>query len=362
MVWQAAIPAAINVVGSLIGANEADDAADDAERAQARAAAQQLALQREIWQDQRQLHMPYYTAGLHGMYGGTGLMNLLGHGGGSAPASSGQPENAFSQYTDGTYGQQTPAQQETDKWSRYLAANPDVMNAFNTQNLANSPHLLGGGGKGTDLDGNGSISPEEYARYHYQAHGQAENRGFGQPVQAAPAPTQPTAPAPNIIPDGNGGYRQGGDQEPLAVAGPTEGPMTQTLRQTPGYMWLQDETRRMREGSAAARGELLSGGAIAEADRQVLGLADQTYQSAVANQYNLAVLGQGGATSIQNAGNTFAAGAGNAYYNQGQAAANGAYGRANAFNQGLAGVTDAVGGYFSNNKKPQTPSITDGWS
>jgi hypothetical protein len=53
----------------------------------------------------------------------------------------------------------------------------------------------------------------------------------------------------------------------------------------------------------------------------------------------------GSAAQITNAGNNFANNASNAFYNQGQAAANGAYGSANAFNQGLQGVYgSAMGG------------------
>lgn len=353
MVWQIAAAAGLNAIGSIIGAGAQNNAAKDATRAQTQAAQQQLALQREIYQDQRQLQQPYYQMGLQGMYGQSGLMNLLGFsqpgGGGQSGASpqptTGQPTNAFANYASGTYGQQTPAQQEGDKWQGYLDANPDLMQHYSANNIANSGHLLGGGGKGADLDGNGVISPQEFGQYHYQTHGQSEGRSFGEPQTVGPAPTQPTS-NPNIVANGDGSYGSGSDQNQLsaAPATPTEGPMTQTLRQTPGYQFMQDETQRMREGSAAARGELLSGGAIAEADRQVLGMADQTYQQSVNNAFNMANIGMGSAAQIQSAGNNFAAGASNSYAQQGQAAANGAYNRGNAFNAGLQGVGNAAMG------------------
>lgn len=361
MAWEIAAATAANIAGSLIGGKKQSDAAKRAAEAQERAAQQQLALQREIYQDQRQLQQPYYQLGLQGMYGPTGLSNLLGittPAGYSGvqyqePRATNGPTNAFDAYASGSYGMQSPAQQNSNKWQGYLDANPDLMDHYSNNNIANSPHLLGGGGKGADLDGDGTISPTEFGQYHYNTHGRSEGRQLvSTPAPTAPTPAQPTAVAPPAP-------TQPIKQDPLAPeapAAPQEGPMTQTLRQTPGYMFLQDETRRMREGSAAARGELLSGGAIAEADRQVMGLADQTYQQSVNNNFQLANLGMGAAAQIGNAGNYFANGAGNAFGAIGNAQAGGAIGRANAFNAGLQGVTDAFsfglgnGGFFGGSR------------
>ena len=378
MVWEIAAAAGINGIASIVGAGAANNAAKDAQRAQEQAANRQIDLYERIYDDQRQLNMPFLQGGYQAMYGNSGLMNLLGHGSGptqaapgqgSPSAQPGQPANAFANYASGQYGLQTPAEQESDRWSSYLTANPDVMQHYANNNVANSPHLLTGGGAGADQNGDGTISPEEWAQSHYQTYGQAEGRGFGepaQPQQVGPAPTQPVS-GPNIVANGDGSYGQTSGADQTVQATPSaEGSMTQTLRQTPGYQFLQDESKRQVGNSFASRGKLLSGAAVNALNERTLGLADQTYQSAVNNQYNLAVLGQGGASSIQNAGTNFANGAGNAFAQQGQAAANGAYSRANAFNGAVNGVAGSVGwglgaanGYFDGKK--QTPSITDGW-
>jgi hypothetical protein len=371
MVWEIAAAAGISALGSIIGGKKQSDAAKDAAAAQSDAANRQIDLYQDIYNDQRMLQQPYYQMGLQGMYGPSGLSNLLGV---TTPAAySGvqyqepraqpaQPQNAFSQFASGSYGTQSPAQQreaaaqqQTDQYQAYMDANPDLMQHYSNNNVANSPHLLGGGGAGADLDGDGTISPAEFGRYHYNTHGRSEGRAL--PASNALSPSAGGA-NPGVVAVGDGLYMPGGNQQPVIEAGPAptqpvgkeiapeapaEGPMTQTLRQTPGYMFLQDEARRMREGSAAARGELLSGGAIAEADRQVMGLADQTYQQSVNNNFQLANLGMGAAAQISNAGNYFANGAGGALGSIGNAQAGRAYGQANAFNAGLQGVTDAVG-------------------
>ena len=350
LTWAIAGSSLLGGIGSIFGASEQSDAASDAARAQTQAANRSIDLQERIYDDQRQLHQPFYQAGLRGLYGDSGAMALLGHtqpGGGG-----GQRQNAFSDYASGTYGTTTPAQQEESIWAGYLSANPDIMRHYSNNNIANSPHLLGGGGAGTDLNRDGTISPEEFAQYHYQNYGQAEGRSFGEPQNAFAGGSNPP---PNIVADGNGGYRQGGESQ-LAVAGPapsqpigkevapSEGPQTAALRATPGYQFLQDESKRQLENSFASRGKLLSGAAMDALNTRTLGLADQTYQQSVNNNFNLANLGMGSAAQISNAGTNFGNAASNAFYNQGQAAANGAIGQANAFSNGLQGVSDSIFG------------------
>ena len=346
--------AVVGAGASLAGASSQRNAAKDATRAQTAASQQEIALRREIYEDQRNLQQPYYQAGLQAMYGGPGLMNLLGHtsptGGPVAANDAGTaPQNAFSQYASGTYATQTPAQQEAGRWQAYGDANPDVRNAFHTQNMANSPHLLGGGGKGADLDGNGAISEDEYLQWHYNAMGRSEGRGFGDYGSSKVTETPMQMPSPGVVANGDGSYGQTGGNQLSAGPAPSGGSepigsMTATLRQTPGYQFLQDESKRQLENSFASRGKLMSGAAMHALNDRTLGLADQTYQQSVNNQFNLANLGMGSAAQITNAGSNFAAGAGNAYNNIGNAQAQGAYGRANAFAGGLQGVSDSFFG------------------
>lgn len=343
--WAIAGAAGLGSLGSIFSARESSDAASDAARAQTQAANRQIDLYEDIYADQRQLNEPFYQAGLQGLYGNNGVMNLMGFtqpgGTTSAPAVTGQPANAFANYASGSYGAQTPAQQQTNQWQSYLDANPDVMRHYTSENVAVSPHLLRGGGRGSDTDGDGRISPEEWAAYHYNTVGRGEGRGFG---ETAPAPTPQPANAFDVVDTGGGRLQPGtGPQTALPSDGtPTEGSMTATLRQTPGYEFLVDESRRAIENSAAARGELLSGAAVNAVNERTLGLADQTYQRTLDNAFNLTNIGRGAATNNQSAGNYFASGAGNAFQNIGNAQANNSINQANAFGQGLQGVSDSI--------------------
>ena len=65
---------------SLMGASKQSKAAKQATQAQTQAAQQQQNLSREIYYDQRGLFQPYYQAGLQGLYGQGGVMDLMGMG------------------------------------------------------------------------------------------------------------------------------------------------------------------------------------------------------------------------------------------------------------------------------------------
>ena len=98
--------------------------------------------------------------------------------------------------------------------------------------------------------------------------------------------------------------------------------------------------------SAAARGGLISGGALKAAQRygQDMGSQEYTnafnrYQTNRSNQLNplqsMAGMGQTTAQQLGNAGANYATNAGNAYGAAGQAAASGIMGGANAISQGV---------------------------
>lgn len=312
---------------SLLGANKASKAAKTAAQAQSDAAQKQVDLSREIYYDQRGLQQPYYQAGLQGMYGNAGLMNLLGH---TTPGgTSGAPQTqtpATNVFASGTYGAgQVSQPQSGSNWDAYLQANPDVMQAW--ASASQTPHLKS----------MGITTPQQWAEYHYNTAGKAEGRELPQ--------YQPQ----NVFAQGTG---QQGTAQPANVTDQSQttptsdvGPMTETLRQTPGYQFLQDEATRSVENSFASRGKLMSGAAMTALQDRAMGLADNTYQQAVNNNFNLANLGMGSAAQMQSAGNVFAANAGNAYGNMGAATANGAINQANAWNAGAQGVVDsAMGG------------------
>ena len=340
--------AVVSAGASAYGASKQSAAAKKAAAAQERASGQSLALQKEIYYDQRGLQQPYYQAGLQGLYGESGIMDLLGKGGGGggqpnalAPQqqTGGQPN-----YASGTYGQAPigqPAPQSGNNWQGYLDANPDVMNAY--ASTVNQPHYTKGAGRAADTNRDGTISPTEFGAYHYQQYGQGEGRQLPQYQPQANALAQTTGqfgPAVQVRQDG--ASQQGPSGTPALETG--EGPMTQSLRRTPGYQFMQDEGRRAVENSFASRGKLLSGSAMTALQDRSMGVADQTYQQSVNNNFSLANLGMGAVAQMQGAGNSYANGASNALMNSGNAQANGYMGQANAWNQGAQGVGNALMG------------------
>jgi hypothetical protein len=114
----------------------------------------------------------------------------------------------------------------------------------------------------------------------------------------------------------------------------------------PGYAFRMSEGLKSLDRQAAARGGLISGGALKAAQRYGQDLGSQEYQSAFnryqvnrANQLNplqsMAGQGQTSAAQLGQAGQNYATGAGNAYGAAGQAQASGYLGAANAISGGL---------------------------
>ena len=124
----------------------------------------------------------------------------------------------------------------------------------------------------------------------------------------------------------------------------------------PGYAFRMSEGMKALDRQAAARGGLISGGALKAAQRYGQDLGSQEYQNAFnryqvnrANQLNplqaMAGQGQTSATQLGNAGQTYAGQAGAAYGAAGQAQASGYMGMANALSQGVGQYMN----YTSNN-------------
>lgn len=342
-------------VGSIVGANKQSKAAGQAAAAQTDAANRQLDLSREIYYDQRGLQQPYYQAGLQAMYGGPGLMNLLGHtqpqttqpaaspssnvvnigggayqpGGTQQPMVQAAPGNAFAQYASGTYGQAPigqPAPTSGPDYAGYVDKYGDLKAAFQGLRPQDMKYIAN---SGYDANGDGRIDQGEYGKFHYSLMGSGRELPQYQPPQT-PAPGNAFAPPAQTTPAND--------------TGPAEGSMTATLRQTPGYAFMVDEQKRGLENSFASRGKLLSGSAMKALQERSMGLADQTYGSAVDRAFQLTNIGQGGAAEITNAGNNYGYMAGNAFANMGNAAANGAMGKANAWNAGAQGLYGAAMG------------------
>jgi hypothetical protein len=114
----------------------------------------------------------------------------------------------------------------------------------------------------------------------------------------------------------------------------------------PGYAFRMSEGLKSLDRQAAARGGLISGGALKAAQRYGQDLGSQEYQNAFnryqvnrANQLtplqSMSGMGQTTATQLGNAGQNYAGQAGAAYGAAGQAAASGYMGMANAISGGI---------------------------
>lgn len=168
-------------------------------------------------------------------------------------------------------------------------------------------------------------------------------------------------------------WRQAGMNALAQIGGGFTGKVD--LTQDPGYAFRLAEGQKALERTAAARGGLLSGGAVREAMRYGQGMASQEYQNAynrALTQYNtlasLAGVGQTSAGNMAaqagqygtNVGNTLAAG----ISGEGQARASGYLGVGNALQSGLsAGLNYYQGNQMLNYLKGlNTPAIQSGGS
>lgn len=124
----------------------------------------------------------------------------------------------------------------------------------------------------------------------------------------------------------------------------------------PGYQFRMDEGMRGVEGSAAARGGLLSGAAMKAIQKYGQGFASNEFGNAYqrdsankTNQYNrlagIVNTGQGATNQVQNAAGQFAQNTASNNAALGNAQAAGYIGQANALTQGIGG---ALGSYQNN--------------
>lgn len=271
----------MSVLSSIISSVAGSNAAGKAADAQKQAANKAIDLQKYIYEDSKSRQQPYYQAGL----GGLGMAQMLM---GNAPTS----QNALAQPTGNGY-----------------------------QGSGSAPVYMGNGMYGSTAEGGrvmNALAPDSIGGVVAGKTSQP----YGTPQIAATS----------------GGTGTGG-----AATGYNTGMSpTDVLRSTPGYQFKMDEATRGLENSFAARGNLLSGASMNALQERLFGIADQTYQQTLNNQFNMANLGMGAAAQMQGAGSAYAANAGNAYQNIGNANANQYYGKANALNAGIQGINDSI--------------------
>lgn len=110
------------------------------------------------------------------------------------------------------------------------------------------------------------------------------------------------------------------------------------LAGTPGYQFALQQGLNGVTNKATATGGVGGGNTLKALLSYGTGLADQTYQSAVGNAYNLASLGENAAAGLGSLGQTNASNIGNLLTSGAAAQAAGTVGSANAIGAGLNGA------------------------
>lgn len=113
----------------------------------------------------------------------------------------------------------------------------------------------------------------------------------------------------------------------------------------PGYEFQRSEGLRATEGSAAARGNALSGGTLKALQSYGTGLADQSYGNWYQRLANMQGIGQNAAAQTGNAGSNAANNISNLYGQAGAAQAGGYLAAGNAITGTLSDAAKAYGYY-----------------
>lgn len=306
-----------NAAVSYYSANQAAGAAKDAGKIGAQGAADATALQRDIYQDQRNLNMPFYQGGL-GAY--NQYLSLMG-----LPQQGGTPQGA------GGTGPQTQGtnmgQVGTTAPSQWFGGAKGV--TPNTQLYASDPRYRNAWD---------AILQEQIAKYGQGFNNNSTQKGWQDRLQAAyNAQGAPTQQAPG----------QGGTQAPM-----TQQQAFAAFRNTPGYQFGLDEGQKQLQSSASASGGLFSGKAGKALLQYGQNYADQQGYTPYMNR--LAGLFGGAQTAggqIGSAGQNFANQAGANMQNAANSRASGLLGQSQAKAWGLnqaGGFLNDAYGYYQN--------------
>lgn len=151
-------------------------------------------------------------------------------------------------------------------------------------------------------------------------------------------------------------FLQGGTEDynrlrSLMAGGP--GAAQNFLQMDPGYQFRLSEGMKALDRQAAARGGLISGGALKAAQRYGQDLGSQEFGAAYNRLASLADIGPRAAGVMGNLGQTYATNVGNIYQQQGDIAAQAAIARGSAYGRAGNRLADIAGEYY---RRPQTPN------
>jgi hypothetical protein len=144
-------------------------------------------------------------------------------------------------------------------------------------------------------------------------------------------------------------FLQGGTEDynrlrSLMAGGP--GAAQNFLQMDPGYQFRLSEGMKALDRQAAARGGLISGGALKAAQRYGQDLGSQEFGAAYNRLASLANVGPQAAGVMSNLGQNYATNVGNIYQQQGTTAANAALARGSAYSGGLNQLGYLAGRYY----------------
>lgn len=280
----AAIGAGGSILGGLFGSKGASsaaktqaNAATEAARIQAESADKALALQKQMYEQQVARNQPYVGAGALAQ---NRLMSMLG--------LRADPRYAGSQAVNAMIPSQAasapppPAMQTREQLRQQLLA--QYTTPATPGEMVNNPGMDGGGytmSGGTPASVNEAALNAEIDRLYGQQQAQQQQwqATQGQAGQAGMTPGEDPY---------YGMYANGYQAAPDLMVGNYQDPGDFTMekfQQDPGYAFRMSEGLKALDRTAAARGGLISGGAMKAASRYGQDMASQEYQNAF-NRYN----------------------------------------------------------------------------
>lgn len=273
-----------SILGGLIGskgassaANTQANAATEAAKIQAAQADKSLALQERMYNEQIARNQPYVGAGALAQ---NRLMSMLG--------LQADPRYAGSQATNAMIPSQAasapppPTMQSREQLRQQLLA--QYTTPATPGEMVNNPGMDGGGytmSGGTPASVNEAALNAEIDRLYGQQQAQQQQ------WQASQAQAGQVGTTPGEDPY-YGMYANGYQAAPDLMVGNYQDPGDFTMekfQQDPGYAFRMSEGMKALERTAAARGGLISGGAMKAASRYGQDMASQEYQNAF-NRYN----------------------------------------------------------------------------
>jgi len=282
----AAIGGGASILGGLIGSKGASsaaktqaNAATEAARIQAESADKALALQKQMYEQQVARNQPYVGAGLSAQ---NRLMSMLGLQADPRYAGSASTNALYQQPQSAATSMPQPAMQTREQLRQQLLA--QYTTPATPGEMVNNPGMDGGG---YTMSGGTPASVDEAALNAAVDQLYGQQQAQQQQWQASQAQMGQAGTIPGEDPY-YGMYANGYQAAPDLMVGNYQDPgdfSMEKFQQDPGYAFRMSEGLKALDRTAAARGGLISGGALKAASRYGQDMASQEYQNAF-NRYN----------------------------------------------------------------------------